>query len=239
MSVPTKSFGELLTSVARRLQVLNDDGGIGGEGAGDLSGDLTDLANSAMRAAWTFFAWPDALEIGEEDVISHPDVAGARYVPKQTSERTLSSVLRVWDRDPRQGQEAPQLVPHKVFPDGVYIYTPNQATVWVHYRPAAPEYTDAVWNAGTTYAARALVLATDGHVYRSLQGANVNKSPLTEGDWWGQVPVLECLFEPVKQGVISHYKRYQSGQPVSAKTFDVLMQDDLEREIQTIRDQEN
>lgn len=235
MSAPTKSFKSMLDSIARRIGKLKDDGTID---AG-VSGDLTDHVNSAMKAAWQVFAWPDALVITEEDVITHPDVTGARYVPRQTAERTMTSVLKVWNKDPRQSTEPVCNVPTKKFSDGVYVYDANLSTVWVYYRPAAPEYTDTAWSGATTYAAGALVLFTDGHVYRSLQGGNLNKSPATETAYWVQVPVLLCLFEAVKRGVIAGWKRENSDQPMTAKEYTEVMRENLENEIENIRNEED
>ncbi len=235
MSVPVKSFKQLLTSIARRIGKLEDDGTINAV----VSGDLTDHVNSAMKAAWQMFAWPDALEITEETVLTHPDVAGARYVPRQTDARTMTSVLKVWNKDPRQSTEPVCNVPTKKFSDGVYIYDANLSTAWVLWRAAAPEYTDQVWSGATTYAAGDLALYTDGHVYRSLQGTNLNKTPDAEATWWVQVPVLLCLFEAVKRGVIAAWKRDQSSQPMTAKEYTELMRDDLENEIENIRNEED
>jgi len=39
--------------------------------------------------------------------------------------------------------------------------------------------------------------------------------------------------------VISHYKRYQSGQPVTAKSMEELMRQWLEIEIVNLREEEN
>lgn len=235
MSVPVKSFKALLDSIARRIGKLKDDGTIDAL----LSGDLVDQVNSAMKAAWQAFAWPDALDITEEDVITHPDVAGARYVPRQTAARTMTSVLKVWNKDPRQSTEAVSNVPTKKFSDGVYVYDANLSTVWVNYRPAAPEYTDEAWSDATTYAAGALALYTDGHVYRSLQGTNLNQAPDTVTAYWVQVPVLLCLFEAVKRGVISAWRRDQSSQVMTAKEYTELMRSDLENEIENIRNEED
>ncbi len=224
----------MLHSIARRIGALPE----GVLDAG-MSGDLTDLANTAMRHAWMFFAWPDALDIREESVITHPTVTGARYVPRSSASRVMRQVFKVWDKDPRQSTDTAGNVAFKSFADGAYIYNAELSTVWVYYRPDPPEFTDTVWASGTTYAAGDLALASDGHVYKSLQGTNLNKDPLTQTAWWVQVPVLACLHEPVKQGVISHYKRYQSGQPVTAKSMEELMQQWLEIEIVNLREEEN
>lgn len=234
MSVPIKSFRSMLHSIARRIGALPE----GVLDAG-MSGDLTDLANTAMRHAWMFFAWPDALDIREESVITHPTVTGARYVPRSSASRVMRQVFKVWDKDPRQSTDTAGNVAFKSFADGAYIYNAELSTVWVYYRPDPPEFTDTVWASDTTYAAGDLALASDGHVYKSLQGTNLNKDPLTQTAWWVQVPVLACLHEPVKQGVISHYKRYQSGQPVTAKSMEELMRQWLEIEIVNLREEEN
>lgn len=235
MSVPIKSYRSMLHSIARRVGVLND-----GAISADMSGDLTDLANTAMRHAWMFFAWPDALDIREESVVTHPTVTGARYVPRSSASRVMRQVFKVWDKDPRQSTDAAGNVAFKSFADGFYIYNAELSTVWVYYRPDPPEFTDTIWVTGTAYVVGDLVLFTDGHVYKCLT-AHTSGTFATDlaAAKWLQVPVLACLHEPVKQGVISHYKRYQSGQPVTAKSMEDLMRDWLEIEISNLREEEN
>lgn len=231
MSVPSKSFGALLKSAARRLSLLEDDGSVSAEN----SGDLTDLINSAMRHAWQFYPWPDSVAMAEEPVIEHPVVQGAMYVPRQTVGRTLATVFNVWSADPRQVQRQGRLVSHSKRADGLYLHE-SISTVWVDYRDEPPEYTDETWNNATEYAVGDLVLGSDGHVYRCTETSEGDDP--TEGHSWKPVVVLACLFEPVKQGVISHFKRFQSGQPVTAKSFETLMLDLLEHEIQLLQTQE-
>lgn len=237
MSAPIKSFKELLTSIARRIGMLEDDGTITTGADADISGDLTDLVNSAMRHAWQFYPWPDAKEFKEQTVIAHPTVSGAMYVPRQTATRTLATVFEAWSDDFRKKDNRACRVSYLLQSDGMYLYG-SESSVWVQYRDLPPEYDDTPWAEETTYATGGLSLASDGHVYRSLQDANLNKAPATEPTWWGQVPVLACLYEPVKQGVISHWKRYQSSQPVTAKSFEDLMFDNLTHEINLIQNQE-
>lgn len=236
MSAPVKSFKSLLDSIARRIGKLKDDGTIDAY----VSGDLTDQVNSAMKAAWQVFAWPDALVITEEDVITHPDVTGARYVPRQTATRTMTSVLKVWNKDPRQSTEAVSYVPTKKFSDGVYIYDANLSTVWVYYRPAAPEYSNTAWVTATAYVVGDLVLFTDGQCYRCVTAhTSVTFATDLTAVKWVVVPVLLCLFEAVKRGVISAWRRDQSSQPMTAKAYEELMRSDLENEIENIRNEED
>lgn len=227
-----KSFRDLLHSIARRTGHFTDN-----TVDANVSADLTDLINSAYRAAWNFHPWPDAMEIREEPVIAHPTVSGAVYVPRVTDGRELSTVFTVWGDDPRKKDTKAGRINVTKRNDGLYFHQ-SITPVWVDYRPVAPQFTDTPWSSGTTYAKNDLALATNGHVYQSLQGTNLNQDPLTETTWWRQLPVLESLYEATKQGVISHFKRYQSGQPVTAKTFDELMQADLEREIFRLQLQE-
>lgn len=235
MSVPIQSYRSLLHSVARRLGQLNS-----GSINADVSADFTDLANSAMRHAWMFYAWPDALTIREESVITHPTVTGARYVPRSSASRVMRQVFKVWDKDPRQSTDAVGNVPFQSYPDGIYIYNAELSTVWVYYRPDPPEFTDVAWLTATAYDVGDLVLFTDGHVYKCLIAHTSGAFATDLADVkWLQVPVLACLLEPVKQGVISHYKRFQSGQPVTAKSMEDLMRDWLEIEISNLREEEN
>ncbi len=228
-----KSFRDLLHSVCKRLEVFN-----GGTINAAVSVNLTDLINSAYRAAWQFYPWPDALEISEEAVITHPTVSGAEYVPRVTSTRELHTVFTVWSDDPRKKDTKAGRIQVTKRNDGLYFHQ-SVTPVWVDYRPVVPQFTDTAWASGTTYAADELVLFTDGHVYKSLQGTNLNKSPDTQTAWWVKQGIIESLYEATKQGVISHYKRYQSSQPVTAKTFDELMRADLEREIFRLQLQEH
>lgn len=227
-----KKFRDLLHSIARRTGQFIDN-----TVDAQVSADFTDLINSAYQAAWQFHPWPDALELREEPVIAHPTVSGAVYVPRVTAERELQTVFAVWSDDPRKKDTKAARIHVTKRHDGLYFHQ-SITPVWVDYRPVAPQFTDTAWSASTNYGADDLALATDGHVYRSLQGSNLNKDPLTQTAWWIVVPVIESLHEATKQGVISHYKRYQSGQPVTAKTFDQLMQADLEREIFRLQLQE-
>jgi hypothetical protein len=227
-----KSFRDLLHSIARRTEQFIDNAV-----NATVSANFTDLINSAYRAAWNFYPWPDAMELREEAVIAHPTVSGAVYVPRVTAVRELSTVFTVWSDDPRKKDTKAVRIQVMKRNDGLYFYE-SITPVWVDYRPVAPQFTDTAWSDATTYEADALVLFTDGHVYKSLQGTNLNKSPDTETAWWVKQGILESLYEATKQGVISHYKRYQSGQPVTAKTFDELMQADLEREIFRLQLQE-
>ena len=53
------------------------------------------------------------------------------------------------------------------------------------------------WSSGTTYAAGATVTFTDGNVYASLVGSNLNHSPATSPTQWAKVPVLSIVSQPV------------------------------------------
>lgn len=231
--VPIKSFKTLLQSAARRLSLLEENGTVKAE----ISGDLTDLITSAMRHAWQFYPWPDAMDTDEEEVVAHPTVDGAMYVPRQTPLRTLATVFNVWSDDPRKERSQARSVAHSKRPDGVYLHE-SITTVWIDYRGEPPEYTDEPWSAGPTYDDGALVLHTDGHVYWSRTDDNQGFPPPEFPSRWRQVPVLACLYEPVKQGVISHFKRFQGGQPATAKSFEELMLDLLEHEIQVLQSQQ-
>jgi hypothetical protein len=51
-----------------------------------------------------------------------------------------------------------------------------------------PENDYAAWSSGTTYAAGDRVILTSTHkIYESLQGANLNKNPVTETTFWVEV----------------------------------------------------
>lgn len=234
MSVPTVKFKDVLVSIARRCGHY-DAGVIDAS----MIADLVDLFNSAMKYAWEFYPWPDVMALSAETIIAHPDAGSARYVPRSNETRTLQTVQEVWSSDPRVLASPPCRVGHSKEADGLYFADANLSTVWVRYRPSPPRYTDEAYADDATYDTGALVLASDGHVYRSLEDDNTGNDPSgNEAEEWQQVPVPACLAEPVKQGVISHFKRYQSGQPVTAKNFDELMLDNLEHEILLLQNQE-
>jgi hypothetical protein len=51
-----------------------------------------------------------------------------------------------------------------------------------------PENDYAVWDSGTTYALGDRVILVSTHkIYESLQGANLNKNPVTQTTWWVEV----------------------------------------------------
>ena len=234
MSVPTVKFKDVLVSIARRCSQYN-----AGSIDATVSAGLVDLFNSAMKYAWEFYLWPDALALTQETIIAHPDASTARYVPRSSATRTLATVQEIWSSDPRVMTTAASRVSHLKEADGLYFADANLSTVWVRYRPAPPRYTDTLWLTATAYVAGDLVLFTDGHVYKCLT-AHTSGTFATDlaATKWLLVPVLACVAEPVKQGVISHFKRYQSGLPVTAKNFDELMLDNLEHEILLLQNQE-
>ena len=234
MSVPTVKFRDVLVSIARRCSQYAN-----GAIEDAISADLVDLFNSAMKYAWEFYPWPEANVLTEETILAHPDASAARYVPRSNETRTLATVHEVWSSDPRVMTTAASRVSHRKEADGLYFADVSLSSVWVRYRPSPPRYTDQVYSASATYGTGDLALASDGHVYKSLEDANTGNDPAgDEAEEWQQVPVLERLAEPVKQGVISHFKRYQSGLPVTAKNFDELMLDNLEHEILLLQNQE-
>lgn len=51
---------------------------------------------------------------------------------------------------------------------------------------SVPENDHLAWNAGTTYAEGARVIQSHA-IYESVQGANLDKNPATQAEWWSRV----------------------------------------------------
>lgn len=234
MSLAVKSFRQVLFGAAKRLGMVPEEDGLQRTDAAML----TEYLNSAVKLAWEFYTWPDALEIREEPIIAHPTITGARYVPRSTAGRTLKVVTAVWSNDPRANR-CSEPVYHTVLADGLYFYRSDTSTVWVQYRPEPPEFTESEWSATRTYPIESLVwdAAEDasGHVFKALQIVPAGTA-LTSTAHWLKVPILACIAEAVKAGVIGAWHASE-GQHGTARVKQEYMQELLEHEILQIQNQ--
>jgi len=234
MSVSSKSFRQVLYGAAKRAGMVPEQDGLQRTEAAML----TEFLNSAVKLAWEFYTWPDALNIRPETIIAHPTVTGAKYVPRSTDERTLKVVTALWDSDPRANRTA-RSVFHTTQADGLYFYNHSDSTVWIQYRPEPPEYTDEEWNPTRPYATGSLVwdAAQDGsgHVFKARQTVPAG-TVLSSTAYWESVPVLACIAEPVKAGIVGAWNASES-QHGTARVKQEYMLELLEHEILQIQNQ--
>ena len=232
MSLSVESFRDVLYGAAKRLGMVPEEDGLQRSEAVMM----TEFFNSAMKLAWEFFPWPDAMVLSEEAVVSHPTVIAARYVPRSNNVRTLKVVTGMWKTDPRIDALA-CAYPLNPRGDGFYIYDAALASVWVDYRPEPPKYTSQEWSNLKAYVPASLVwdVADTGHVYRALQAVPAG-TLLTSVVHWQQVPVLACLAEAVKSGIVGAWHASE-GQHGTARVKEIYLLEALEHEILQIQNQ--
>lgn len=232
MSMPIKSFRQVLFGAAKRLGMVPEEDGLQRSEASML----TEFLNSAVKLAWEFYPWPDTMVINAEDVVQHPSIANARYVPRSTSTRILQTVTRVWSEDPRATRNAAEAF-HTAQADGLYFYDSNVSKVWIQYRPAPPEFTEAEWSDVRAYGAGSLVwdAAEDatGHVFKALQAVSAG-TVLTSAAHWQIIGIPVCIAEPVKAGVVGAWNASE-GQHGTARVKQEYMAELLEHEIYQIQ----
>lgn len=155
-----------------------------------LSAKVLGCFQRGYRAAYRKRPWEDVWKDGELTptgrLITHLQIEDARF-------------YEFWSADPRVSSTsggAAYPIASTVSQDGLTL-AEEVETVFAFFMPKQPRFTLTAYGSGTTYAAGALVLYSDEHVYLSLQGSNTNKLPTTETAWWRQVPVLEVLAEAV------------------------------------------
>lgn len=230
--LPVKSFRQVLYGAAKRLGMVPEQDGLDRSAAGKL----TEFINSAVKLAWEFYSWPDVFQWRAEEIIAHPTLTGARYVPRVNAERTLKVTLEIWDDDPRVSDTASQ-IGARVESDGIYFpssYPKNK--VWVKFKSAPPEFSDTEWSALQSYAVGALVWDPgDGHVYRARLNVPAG-TPTSSATHWTLVPVPDCLAEPVKAGVIGAWHAAE-GQHGTARVKEEYMLELLEHEILQLENQ--
>jgi hypothetical protein len=113
----------------------------------------------------------------------------------------------VFEEDPRvHANSAP--VPDCEILDGALVVRCNAPVrPWIRFMRRAPKFTRVAYNAGTTYAAAALVLGADGDCYESLAGSNVGNTPASSPTWWRKQEFPEFLREYVIAGSFSETLR--------------------------------
>lgn len=150
-----------------------------------LQNKLLQIFNRVYTRGYTKRSWEDAWD-GEEvtpasRLIAFSVIDDAR-------------LFEVWSDDPRDDANNAFELRYSTTLNGILL-SDDADTAFVLSMPKAPKFTTTAWASGTTYAAGALALYTDGNVYRSLQGSNTNKTPTSEAAWWVAVPVLAVLEE--------------------------------------------
>lgn len=159
-----------------------------GLGADDLANVLLDWNQGYEEAYnWQNTSWEDAWE----DATITPGANGL-ITYAQLSD---AAQFCLWSADPRVTKSAAVLV-YRSSNDGVHV--PDwTGDVFAFFKPAAPVFTFEAWNSATNYAARRVVLATDGQCYRALQDGT-NQSPLTETAYWRVITVISVLQKAIQ-----------------------------------------
>ncbi len=110
---------------------------------------------------------------------------------------TLKDARRfeVWSADPRDPANNAYPLLYTTTLNGIQLLE-NPATAFVLSLPSAPKFTTTAWVTSTAYALKALVLFTDGNVYRCIT-AHTSGTFATDlaAAKWELVPVLEILAE--------------------------------------------
>lgn len=142
-----------------------------------------DEFHRAWRRGYNFRKWEDAWQADTFTPVS-------RLIA--WSEIDDSRLYEAWTADPRDPANCAREVDSTPTIDGILLDC-NLSSVFILWLPDTPKFTTTAYAGGTTYAAGALVLATDGNVYRSLQGSNTGHEPSASADWWRVVPFLALL----------------------------------------------
>lgn len=155
--------------------------------------------NKAYLAAYNERAWEDAWEDGELEVtdraLAFSEVDDAR-------------LFEFWSSDPRISGTCAQEVPHATGVDGI-TFGYDIATVYAFWKPVISPFTLTAYGAGTAYALKAVVQATNGHNYVCIQ-AGTGQTPQTSPLYWRQQPVLDVLADPAVEMAAARYMISQS-----------------------------
>ena len=220
------SFKEVLHGIAKRLDLTPS--GL----SENTTGKFAEFITAAMTLAWEFYVWPDLLDIREETLTAHPTVAGAKYIPRETADRNLRTVVKCYDRDPRVDECAGE-VGYTVRGDGLYLGSLCKlSSVFVEWRDVPPKFTDEAHVQASAYVKDALVWDHDGtgHVYKALQAVPSN-TVITNTAYWQKVTIPDFLTEPIKAGVIGAYKQAK-GDYGTARVKLEYLREALEHEIE-------
>lgn len=220
------SFKEVLHGIAKRLDLTPS--GL----TEATTNKFAEYITSAMKLAWEFYVWPDLLDIREETVIAHPTVTGANYIPRETVNRILRTVVECYDRDPRVDECAGR-VGYTLRGDGLYLGSLCKlTTVFVEWRDVPPKFTDDLHIEADAYVKGELVWDEEGtgHVYKALQTVPED-TEITDTDYWQAVSIPHFLVEPIKAGVIGAHKQAK-GEYGTARVKIEYLQEALEHEIE-------
>jgi hypothetical protein len=151
---------------------------------------------------------------------------------QQSGETAIETPFLITQRDPRVDAN-PGEIKFKLYQDGIYL-GPQQvnASVWVTFRPAAPQFTAEEWSVATAYTAGAKVYyPSTGQCYRCIVG-HTGTVP-TDATKWTLIPFLSLLHRAVKVGAHAAMMR-EEGQLPSAEVIEAAMRDLLLREIERL-----
>lgn len=139
-----------------------------------------------------------------------PGVNGAlpldRYISlTQTGKTVIDKVMSIATRDPELYPGAAGRVGFGISRDGIQVRASAPFgcsyanSVWLTFRLSAPKFTSALYDAGTTYAAGALVYyPLSGECWSAVQ-ATTGVTPGTDLTHWTQVELPYALAEAVKK----------------------------------------
>ncbi len=182
MSRAPANFQEVFDALARALNHTPAEVAANA----DLRAGLLEVMNRAYKRGYGKRSWEDAWD-GQSvtpvnGVIDYSVIADARR-------------FEIWSSDPRVKDSRAYEKRFTTALDGVHLESGESTAVWVMSLPKEPKFTTTAYAGGTTYAAKALVLYTDGQVYQSLQASNTGNNPATATAWWKLQPMLEVLAE--------------------------------------------
>lgn len=161
-----------------------------------LQGKLLAVFNRAYAKGYGKRSWEDAWDGAAVTPVSRLiDFASVRDARR----------FEVWSADPRDPANRAYALGYTTTRNGILL-DETVTSAFVLSMPKTPKFTTNAYAGGTTYAADALVLASDGNVYVSLQGGNMGNAPASSPSYWEVVPVLEVLAEFVVAYARGTYK---------------------------------
>ncbi|GEM_PF-7037310 len=139
--------------------------------------EIADMIAWALHQVWQHTMWSQLLQLSEETVT----VADNKSSVAWDNER---HIYTVWPQHPyktRTGDLPFVLGPSEIiFSYGTRLGT----TVFVEYRPIAPEFTRVAYNASTTYSIGDVVYdSATGQCFRSLVNSNTGNSLTSTAHW--------------------------------------------------------
>lgn len=232
MSAATKSFRQVLFGICRRVDkdVPTDT---------RTAAHFGEFINSAVKLAWEYYPWPERLKLQSEALQAHPDIAGARYIPRLTASRHIALLSNLFSACPLVSSSF-QAIPFTERADGFYVHPAcSWETVWLDYRAAPPEFTSDLHDPDKTYEAASLVWEGQvnglGHVFKALQNVPA-ATALSNAEYWEAVTIPARLSEAVMAGAIGAFHASE-GNHGTARVKLEYMQDLIEHEIIQITSQ--